>query len=435
MNQLMSESVQASVRPHECMDTYYADKHNSKVQCFPSVVENRFVVALSSLAQGSTSTITFNPDGGISDVVLTAALPIPAVPTGGAAAGEGLGLTRGWLYQMVQSISIRYAGSSLYYFGGEQELIQILSECEDSIKRDNMLALGGAEIKSAADWANVDLRTASIYLKLPHNSPSAQEKPPLFPTDVLSAPVQIQVQWKPFASVFLANATTGATLPAVQASMPTSFASAEVQFKQVHLQDRADSIATREDMSKHALSIPLKNFVQYQQPIDLTSSSQTVNLTGFRSGSVQGINVWVVAKTDLTSVGAKQPLRYLPIKNLELSVNGLVYFRANNNSAQIWDLVERKTAAQFSTTTLEWDVGTQAYLPTAAAGYYVYIPFAQHTETLAGDSVLSNGLGIANSVVNLSIDTGLPGVLCTLYSSAIYNATILASGGSADYVF
>jgi hypothetical protein len=435
MNQLMSESVQASVRPHECKDLYYADKHNSEVQCFPAIVENRFVVALPSLNGGSTSTITFNPDGGISDIVLTAVMPQPGA-TAGNAAGLGLALTRGWLYQLVDRISVRYAGSSLYFFGGEQELIQILAECEDSIKRDNMLALGGAEIKSPADWANADLRTASIYLKLPHNSPSAQEKPPLFPTDVLSAPVQIQIQWKPFASVFLANAITNApaggalaSLSAVQATMPTAFSSAEVQFKQTHLQDRADSIASREDLSKHALSIPLKSFIQTQYSTALTSETQTLNLTGFRSGSVQGIYVWVVANTDLTSVGAKQPLRYLPIKNVELSVNGLVYFRANNNSSQIWDLVERKTAAQFSTTTLDWDDTANVYVPTAAAGYFVYIPFAQHTETLAGDSMLSNGLGIANSVVNLSISTGLPGVACTLYASYAYNATILASGG------
>jgi hypothetical protein len=80
------------------------------------------------------------------------------------------------------------AGSSLYFFQGEQELIECLSECEDSVKRDQLLQLGGAEIASPTDWASENLRSASIYIKLPHNSPSAQEKPILFPTDVLSAP-------------------------------------------------------------------------------------------------------------------------------------------------------------------------------------------------------------------------------------------------------
>ena len=110
---MLSESVQASVRPHECKNTYYATASaaglvpNSEVQCFPAVVENRFVTALPSLNSGSTSTVTFNPDGLVSDIVVSCQLPLPAVPTGGADAGEGLGLGRGWLYSMVQSISVR----------------------------------------------------------------------------------------------------------------------------------------------------------------------------------------------------------------------------------------------------------------------------------------------------------------------------------------
>lgn len=438
MQQLLSESVQASVRPHECFDTYYADPKNSKVQCFPAVVENRFVTALPSLTSGSTSTITFNPDGAVSDIIVTATLPLPATPTGGAAAGEGLGLQRGWLYQMVQSISIRYAGSSLYFFGGEQELIECLAECEDSIKRDNLLAIGGAEITSSADWAQVSNRQASIYIKLPHNSPSAQEKPISMPTDVFSAPMQVQIQWKPFASVFLWNATTGATAAAVAATIPSQFSSAQMQFKQAHLADRSDGAAVREDLSKHALSIPLKNFMQFQFTAALPSQASPVyqvNLTGFRSGSVQGILVWAVRNADLSSAGAKNPLNYLPLQSVSLSVNGLVYFSSQNGNSQLWNLVEKKTASMVSTTSIAWDVPTQAYTTEGNAAYWTWIPFAQGIETLRDESMLSNGLGIANSVVNLTVDTGLASTECTLYASYLYNCTFLASGGSGDYVF
>ena len=438
MQQLLSESVQASVRPHECFDTYYADPKNSKVQCFPAVVENRFVTALPSLASGSTSTITFNPDGAVSDIIVTAQLPLPAIPTGGAVAGEGLGLNRGWLYQMVQSISIRYAGSSLYFFGGEQELIECLAECEDSVKRDNLLAIGGAELASSADWAIASLRQASIYIKLPHNSPSAQEKPISMPTDVFSAPMQVQIQWKPFSSVVLANATTGATLGAVQATIPTAFSSAQMQFKQAHLADRSDGASVREDLSKHALSIPLKNFMQFQFTASLPSQASpqyAVNLTGFRSGSVQGILVWAVRNSDLSSVGGKNPLNYIPLQAVTLSVNGLVYFQSQNGNSQLWNLVEKKCASQVSTTALTWDVPSQTYTTEGIASYWTWIPFAQGVETLRDESMLTNGLGIANSVVNLQVDTGLPSTDVTLYASYLYNCTFLASGGSGDYVF
>lgn len=311
-------------------------------------------------------------------------------------------------------------------------LITALADCEDSVKRDQLLSLGGAELKSTADWANEDLRTASIYIKLPHNSPSAQEKPVGFPTDAISAPVQIQIEFKQFSDVFLINGA------ATTANLPTAFSNAEVQFKQAHLADRADSIAAREDLSKKALSIPLKYFTQSQFQTALPSVasgvSQNVNLTGFRAGSVQGIFVWAVRDADLSTATTRQPLRYVPLRSVELSVNGLVYFRAARNSAQMWDLVERKTASAVSTTTLAYNAGTGAYDPTAAVSYWVWIPFAQGYETLRDESMMTNGLGIANSVVNIAVDTGGAGA-CQLYAAYIYNATLLASGGSCEYVF
>jgi hypothetical protein len=329
---------------------------------------------------------------------------------------------------------VRYAGSSLYFFGGEQELIECMSECEDSVKRDQLLQLGGAELAAPADWASENLRSASIYIKLPHNSPSAQEKPISFPTDVLSAPVQIQVTWKPLSAILLANATTGATLSAVQASAPTRFASAQMQFKQAHLQDRSDSAAMTQDLSTKALSIPLKNFMQTQFVASLPGGAGQLNLTGFRSGSVQGIFIWGIPTATLSSPGAKQPALYSPIKAASLSVNGLVYFTSQGYSSQLLDLVERKTATAASTTSLAWSSGSQAYTVAPASSSWLWIPFAQGVEILRDESMLSNGLGIANSVVNLSIDFAT-GVDMTVYASYLYNCTILASGGSCDYVF
>jgi hypothetical protein len=384
--------------------------------------------------------VTFNPDGLISDIIVTAQMGAPSSLGAGVPVGLGLGLTRGWLYQLVNRISVRYAGSSLYYFLGEQELIACLADCEDSVKRDQLLALGGAEVTSAADWASASLTTASIYIKLPHNSPSAQEKPIGFPTSEISAPVQIQIEFKPFSSIFLANAVTYSgttyTQAQVQASIPGSLASGQMQFKQAHLNDRNDAVSSRFDLNKQALSIPLRHFCQYQfsAPLTAVPTPQTVNLTGFRSGSVQGIMVWAVANDSLASVTNKQPLQYLPLQSVELSVNGLVYFTAQSpTAAQMWDLVERKTASQASTTTLAWN-GTAAYTPTPASLYWVWIPLAQGVETLRDGSMLSNGLGISNSTVQLQVATGTSAA-CTLYASYYYNASILASGGSCEYVF
>jgi hypothetical protein len=111
-----------------------------------------------------------------------------------------------------------------------------------------------------------------------------------------------------------------------------------------------------------------------------------------------------------------------------------VYFTSQGYSSQLLDLVERKTATAASTTSLEWSSGNQTYTVAPASSSWLWIPFAQGTEVMRDESMLSNGLGIANSVVNLSIDFGT-NVAMTVYASYLYNCTILASGGSCDYVF
>jgi hypothetical protein len=66
----------------------------------------------------------------------------------------------------------------------------VLSDCEDSAKRDEMLFLGGQAlnpvnpITGANDFASVAKRTAYVYIKCPWNSPSAQEKPLPIETDL-----------------------------------------------------------------------------------------------------------------------------------------------------------------------------------------------------------------------------------------------------------
>jgi len=331
--------------------------------------------------------------------------------------------------------------SSLYYFNGEQELIDVLAECEDSVKRDQMLALGGAEITSPSDWASPSLTTASIYIKLPHNSPSSQEKPIPFPTTEISSPVQIQIEFKPFSAIFLANGFTYSgttyTLSQVQATIPDAFASGQVQFKQQHLNMRDDAVSARFDLSKQALSVPLKHFTQaqYSTPLQSIATPQTVNLTGWRSGSVQGLMVWCVVNSSVSDPSAKNPLQYIPLQSVQLSVNGLVYFTSQSSTAnQLIDLVERKTASSASTTTLAWNSGTNAYVPTPAVMYWTWIPFAAGVETLRDESMLSNGLAISNSTVQLEVATGTTSA-CTLYASYYYNSTLLLSGGSAEYVF
>lgn len=178
MNQEISEAIQHSIVPGDCADLYYPGVENTKKSCFPTYVENRYNQGLPSVVFGSSSTLLFNPDQGLADVVLTLALPA------GHASYASVGLPVGWGYNMIESVGLRIAGSSYYTFTGEQLALAVLSDCEDSAKRDTVLSLGGQALIQASDFADVTKRSAYVYLKLPFNSISAQEKPLPLPTDL-----------------------------------------------------------------------------------------------------------------------------------------------------------------------------------------------------------------------------------------------------------
>lgn len=194
MQSAVAMNVQQSIRPGMDIDTYYASKENSKLQVHATVEDNRFFVALPSLNSGSSSTVTFNPNEGLAEVIMTIRLPAPSN-------AAGLAVQEGWGYQMLRRIGYRYGSSQLYYITAQQNLVQALSLCEDSGKKQQLFFLGGQALLSAADWADAGKRTAYIYLRLPHSSPALSGGALPFPSDVLTAPIQLQLDLNNFTNV------------------------------------------------------------------------------------------------------------------------------------------------------------------------------------------------------------------------------------------
>ena len=92
-------NVQASIRPGMEIDTYYPTSTNSEKQMHPTVQDNRFFINLPSLNQGSSSTVTFNPNEGLAEVILTVQLPQPS-----GSGGNGLAVPEGWAYSLIRRI-------------------------------------------------------------------------------------------------------------------------------------------------------------------------------------------------------------------------------------------------------------------------------------------------------------------------------------------
>jgi len=428
--------IQDSVRPGQCVDMYYANAENSIKQCHPTTVENRYFLDLNSKSFGSANTLIFNPDEGLDHIVLTLQLPAPADVTGGYA---GCALNTGWGYNAIRRVGVRYSGSTLYYFASDQELVDVLSDCEDSVKKQQMLTLGGQAMLSASsaapgagDFADAGKRTAYVYIKLPHNTPSAQENSLPLPTDLLTQPVQVNIEFKQASEFFLTNnAIQGGAAP----TLPAAFSLAQAQFKQIHFDDRGEQLARKVNMSEMAYSYPLKYFSQEVFRVTNVQGGVDVplTLTGIRSGNCKGLRVWIKPTADAN------PLNFVNPNSISLSVNGLIYFDSRVGQQQLWSLVNRKTSASFSNEIISTAVasGVTSWVATPSTGYWIWIPFSQHSEVLANEAELTHGLSLMNSIINLNVNLPALGGSATYTVTAeyLFNSTLLFSRGSCEYVF
>lgn len=429
MQAAVALNVQQSIRPGSEIDTYYANKENSKLQAHATVEDNRFFVALPSLNSGSSSTVTFNPNEGLAEVIMTIRL---AAPSNAA----GLALQEGWGYSMLRRIGYRYGSSQLYYITGQQNLIQALSLCEDSGKKQQMFFLGGQALLSAADWADAGKRTAYVYLRLPHSSPALSGGALPFPSDILTAPVQLQIDLADFGRVVSAD-------PNQAGVVPTTLEFATVNFTQVTMQDAGDLVARRFDMSKHALTIPLpEGWTQeeVQFPVSVGANGQfQISLTGCKAGDLRKLRVWVTRDADQSPDAAGKVSvgkTYAP-SQLTFAINGLIYLDSANGSWLLTNLLRRRQPPVVTYSDLQAPVApATAWTATPWADAWCEIDLSQpHTNGASQEVALVHGVPVMNSVMNLSGIMPVGSQQYTVHCEYVLNCSWMANRGSADFVF
>jgi hypothetical protein len=418
-------NVQQSIRPGECFDSFYSGKENSEKQCHATVEDNRFFASVGNgtVSSGASNTVTFNPQQGLGEVIVTFTL------NGTDISGNNVALPTGWGYNLIRRIGYRYGSSQLYYISGAQNLIQALSLCEDSGKRDQLYALGGQSILNVGDTQNPAKWSAYVYLRLPHSSPALAGGALPFPTDLITAPVQIQLDMVDFASVISAGA--GATaITSVQAVM---------NFSQVTMDNAGDLLARRFDMSKHALAVPLPEcWTQEALGFPLSTGpdgSFQISLTGCKAGDLKGLRIYVVDALDTATATARNPNLFVGPSQVTFAINGLIYFDSRNGSWRLTDLLRRRTAPSISYSQLSG--ATAPWTATATASEWCEIQLAQpHAVGDTGETVLVHGVPVMNSVLSLQgvmPKTSYGGYV--LYAEYDLNCSWLVTRGSADFVF
>lgn len=424
MNDMIAESTQQALIPGKCSDIYYPDPENSKKSCFSTTQNTKFQQAFANLSQG-VSVFTLPPANGYQHIVVQMQLPDL---TG---ANTGLAVARGWGYALINRISYRIGGSSQYFISGQQCLNDALRQCPNGSARDDLYALGGSELIGAALAGTGNY--AYVWLSLPWSKPTAEGMPTPLPSDLLTQQVQVQVELNPLSAIFTSQAGGSA--------IPSSLASATFTAQQVVLHNQGDALARRVDMTTHSLSYPV-SFTQQEVVIPLAANAgvQSVSLTGFRSGEVAKMEIWITRDSDAAGTSpatAKNPLRtYLPA-SLQVTYAGEIYAQYSATSSQLWNLINGKQSSKWAGSTLTYGGG--AYTGTADTYYWAELPFAQPFSVAeTGDRMLVSGKEITNGIVNLQVSLPASIIAATdakLHVSYVYNSVVVFSQGTADFAF
>ena len=216
---------------------------------------------------------------------------------------------------------------------------------------------------------------------------------------------------------------------------PTSLASANFQVQQVILNNAGDALARRVDMAENAYAFPAE-FVQQQQTIALanTSDPQSVVLTGFRSGEVKSIQVWLYRAGDVSpSANINNPWNWALPLSVEMTYAGDIYARFDGQSSTLWNMLNGDKYPGFSSVALA--DGGAAFTTTSQVSTYVELPFAQPFINEEEHNTLVHGKPITNGIVNLLVQTPTAETDWVLGVSYVYNTTLLMSQGTCDYVF
>ena len=207
--------------------------------------------------------------------------------------------------------------------------------------------------------------------------------------------------------------------------LPSALSSASFTLQQVILEDQGSALARRVDMTSHALSYPI-NFVQQEVQIPLANAAtQSISLTGFRSGECKSIQCWITKGAD-TSGAVKNPFKWYAPEDMIMTYAGEVYARFEKGSGALWNLVNGRIDPAVNDVELA-DGGGGVITATANLDRWLELPFAQSFDPLTAHSMYVAGKSITNGIVGLqfSLPQDLaPAADLTLHVSYVYNAVL-----------
>jgi hypothetical protein len=189
-------------------------------------------------------------------------------------------------------------------------------------------------------------------------------------------------------------------------------------------------------MTSNSLSYPVE-FIQQQMtiPLNTTAASQTVSISGFRSGEVKALKMWITSSAD-TIATAQNPLLWYRPSNVTVTYAGDQYARYEADSGALWNLVNGKLVPEVAGNTLSWSGA--AYVSSPVSYGWLSLPFAQPYAPETYHSMYLGGKEVLNGVIQVDLTvpptaSGKAGLVLNV--SAIYNSVLVFGSGTCDYAF
>lgn len=402
-------------------DLYYTDPDNCKVESIPVEYNTRFQQSFSN-PNGGSSTFIIPPGSGMKHVIVCLGYNAATLA---AQAGDNC-LPAGWGYNAIRQVSFRIGGSSQFFLSGSQLLAKNLRSVRTQTQAQSILNLGGVSLKSNADF---DLGAQFAYIPIPvWCTPSADGLSVPLPADTLAQQIQITCELNPQSQIFVNS--SGANVGVI----PTGFDTAFFQVEQLPMVDRGMAIANHVDLNSHELLMPI-TFDQQELQVDLPAATlgatQQLTLTGFRSGQVKAIQMWLtkVVSPALDTVNAN--VWYKP-QAVTVLYAGTIYSQYNSGTSSIWNLLDGTKPPSVSTTLIA--LAANPATSTSVSSEYVMLPFGNPTGNDYEAEVLTHGKPILNGLVNLQI-VAPTADRYTVHVVYVYNSTLVFSKSSAEFRF
>lgn len=396
-------------------DLYYTDPDNCKVESIPLEYNTRFQQELSNKGSG-TSVFTIPPGNGLKHVVVVLGYNASTINT---QIGENA-LHQGWGYSAIDQVSFRIGGSSQYFMSGQQLLAKNVRSVRTQTQAQAILQLGGNECKVATDFDVAQY----AYIVIPvWCTPSADGLSVPLPADTLAQQVQITVSLKPSSGFWINNGVANTVPP------PTAFDTGFFQVEQLCMVDRGMAISNHVDLNSHELLMPItfdQQELQVAVPAAALGSVQQLTLTGFRSGQVKGIQMWLTKDSD----PANSLIWYAP-QAVTVLYAGTIYAQYTAGSSVLFNLLDGTKPPVLTGSQL---TVANPFTSAPVSSSYVMLPFGNPTGNDYEAEVLTHGKPILNGLVNLQV-VAPDASAYTAHFCYIYNSTLVFSKSSAEFRF